>query len=236
MAEKKTKSKSFNISLEEMRKAGVNLGHRVSKLHPKMKDYILGMRSTIHIIDLEKTASLLEKALDFISQVFEDKGTMLLVGTKPPLKRLIKEIADECNLSYVSERWLGGTFTNFKVVSERINHFKEMEEQMKDEVFEKYSKKEKAKKEKEMEKLRKKFEGIKELKGLPEAVFICDIVKDSSALKEAKMKGVKTIAIVDTNANPCLVDYPIPANDDAIPSVRYILEKVKDVILKANSK
>jgi len=231
----KAKEKSFGIDLEEMRMAGVNLGHRTSKLHPKMKDYILGMRSTIHIIDLEKTEELLKSALSFISQLFENGGTMVLVGTKPPLKRLVKEIAGESGIPYVTERWLGGTFTNFEIVSKRIKRFEEIERQKEEGFFEKFSKKERIKKEKEIEKLRKKFEGIKNLDGLPKAVFICDIIKDKSALKEANIKGIKVVAIVDTNTDPSSVDYPITANDDAITSVRYILEKVKEVINQSKS-
>ena len=228
-----TKKNKFGIDLNEMIKAGVHLGHRVSKLHPKMEDYILGIRNTIHIIDLEKTVVQFEKALEFIEELAKKGETLLLVGTKVPLRGLIKEIADDCDLPYVTDRWLGGTFTNFKVISERIKYFKELERKKKEGELEKYTKKERAQFDKELNKLKVKFGGIKNLEKVPEAVFVCDIKKDILAVKEAKAKGVKIIAIADTNVDPTLVDYPIPANDDAISSVRYILEKVKEVIKKS---
>ena len=231
--EEKTEKNEFAIDVEEMMAAGVHLGHRTSKLHPKMEEFILGIRNTVHIIDLKKTASYLQNALKFIADISSQKKTMLLVGTKPVINDLVREMAQECGLPYVTERWLGGTFTNFKVIAERIKYFKEIEDKEKKGELEKYTKKERIKIARDLENLRRKFEGIKSLQGLPEAVFICDIRRDKLALKEAKMKGVKVVAIVDTNVDPTLVDYPIPANDDAISSVRYILEKVKKAIKKA---
>lgn len=232
----KTKKSEFGIDVEEMMEVGVHLGHRISKLHPKMQENIMGVRNTVHIIDLEKTVKQLTEALKFISEVCKQKGNLLLVGTKIPLKNLVKKIAEDCNLSYVAERWLGGTFTNFKVVQERIKYFKELEKKKKQGELEKYTKKERMKIEKELEDLSQKFGGIKDMEKIPEAVFICDINRDKLALKESKMKGVKVVAIVDTNADPSLVDYPIAANDDAISAVKYILEKVAEVIKKARQK
>jgi small subunit ribosomal protein S2 len=222
----------LEIDTKEMMEAGVHLGHRTSKLHPKMGKFILGIRNTVHVIDLKKTAEHLEKALEFLQQLSKTGGTLLLVGTKPPLRNLVEKIAKDCNLPYVTERWLGGTFTNFEVISKRAKYFKELQRKKEAGELEKYTKKERQKFEKELQDLQTKFEGIKDMEKLPEAVFLCDIIKDKLALKEAKMKGIKTIAIVDTNADPTLVDYPIPANDDAISSVKYILEKVKEVIKK----
>ena len=230
------KKSKINIDSDEMMKAGVHLGHRVSRLHPKMKDYIFGVRNTIHIIDLEKTVVEFEKALNFIKELVEKKGTILLVGTKTPLKRIVKETAIECDIPYVNERWLGGTFTNFKVILKRIEYFRELERKQKEGELEKYTKKERVDFDKELKKLELKFGGIKNLNKIPEAVFVCDVRKDILAVKEARVKGVKIIAIVDTNVDPNLVDYPIPANDDAITSVRYILGKVKQVILDSKSK
>lgn len=229
----KKKEGKFNIDIEEMMKKGVHLGHRVSKLHPKMEEFVLGVKNTSHIIDLEKTARQLKEALKFIAELREKEGTMLLVGTKIPLKNLVKEIAEDCQLPYVTERWLGGTFTNFKVIKERVEYFKKLAKDKKESEFEKYTKKEKQRIEKELKDLGQKFGGIKDLEKIPQAVFICDIIKDKLALKEAKAKGVVVIAIVDTNADPSLVDYPIAASDDAISSVRYILEKIAQVIKKA---
>lgn len=231
-AEKTTEKNDFGIDIKEMMRAGVHLGHRVSKLHPKMAENVVGIRNTIHIIDLEKTKTGLEAALKFISEIFEKKETLLFVGTKIPLRNVVREVAQDSGLPYVTERWLGGTFTNFKVIAQRAKYFKELQKEKEAGKLEKYTKKERVKIEKELQNLGTKFEGIKDMEKIPDAVFICDIVKDKLCLKEAKMKGIKVVAIVDTNADPTLVDYPIPAHDDAISSVKYILEKVAEVIKK----
>jgi len=225
----------FGLDVEEMMKAGVHLGHKTSKLQPRMADNILGIRNTTHIIDLEKTAEYLKAALSLIKEVINKQGTILLIGTKIPTRGLVKKTADECDILYVNERWLGGTFTNFEVISRRIKHFKDLEEQRKSGKLEKYTKKERLGIEKELEGLRRKFEGLKNMERIPDLVFICDIIKDESCLREARKRGIKTIGIVDTNADPEKVDYPIPANDDAITSVQYILGKLKEVILKSKS-
>lgn len=227
------KGNKFNIDTNKMMKAGAHLGHRISKLHPKMKDYIFGVRNTIHIIDLEKTVVQFEKALEFIKELAKKGEILLLIGTKIPLRGLVKEIADDCDIPYVTERWLGGTFTNFKVILERIKYFRELERKKKEGELEKYTKKERVEFDKELKNLEIKFGGIKSLEKIPEAIFVCDVKNNILAVKEAREKGVKIIAIVDTNIDPNLIDYPICANDDAIPSVRYILEKVKEVIKKS---
>jgi len=231
--EEKIKNKEdykFGIKIEEMLEKGVALGHQTTKLHPKMKDYVVGIKNTIHIIDLKKTANCLEKALEFISDLVKQEKTLLIVGTKPPLKKIIEEAATKLKFPYITERWLGGTITNFNVILERLKKYRKLEEEKKETEFKHLLKKERIKKEKKLELLKKKFEGIKNLEKLPDAFFICDLVKDKLALKEALQKDIKIIAIVDTNANPNLVDYPIPANDDAISSVKYIFEKIEKVI------
>lgn len=230
------KGNKFNIDTSKMMKAGAHLGHRISKLHPKMKDYIFGVRNTIHIIDLEKTVVQFEKALEFIKELTKKGEILLLIGTKIPLKGLVKETADDCEIPYVNERWLGGTFTNFKVILERIKYFRELERKKKEGELEKYTKKERVEFDKELRNLEVKFGGIKSLEKIPEAIFVCDVKNNILVVKEAQEKGVKIIAIVDTNVDPNLIDYPICANDDAISSVRYILEKVKEVIKKSKSK
>ena len=171
--------------------------------------------------------------MKFIEQLSKEEKTLLLVGTKIQHKELVKKIAEECNLPYVNERWLGGTLTNFPVMKKRIKYFKEMEEKQESGELEKYTKKERMKIGKELDNLEKKFGGIKDLKEPPDAVFVCDMRKDDLAAKEARMKNIPVIGISDTNVDPTSADYPIPANDDAMSSVRYILEKVKEVILKA---
>ena len=223
----------FDLKVEEMAEAGLHFGHKTSKVHPKMLPYIFGTRNTIHLIDLEKTKEKLAEALRFIKNLVSEGKTILFVGTKVQINDLVEKLAKECDLPYVKERWLGGTFTNFPVIRKRVEHFLDLEKRKKEGDFEKYTKKERLKLERELENLEKKFGGIRNLEKLPEAVFVCDMVKDKLAIKEARRKGVKVIAIADTNADPTLADYPIPANDDAISSVKYILEKVKEVILKA---
>jgi len=222
-----------NLNIEEMAKAGVNFGHTVSKLHPKMKHYVAGIKSNVHIIDLEKTAKEFEKALKFIASLIRDNKNIVLVGTKIQMKNLVKETAEECGLPYVVERWLGGTFTNFETLLKRVDYFKDLENKIRTGGLEKYTKKERLNFDKELNALRIKFEGIKNLSKLPEAVLILDLKKDETAAREAKKKGIKIIGVVDTNIDPTLVDYPIPANDDAISSISYILSKIKETILNA---
>ena len=230
------KETDFKIDINEMVEAGVVLGHRKSRLYPKMEPYLAGVKNTIHIIDVEKTAEKLKEALKFIQEIISENKTLLLVGTKIQAKNLLKEVAEECDLPYISERWLGGTLTNFKIISERVNYFKDLEKKKDEGEWEKYTKKERIKMNKNFQNLKVKFEGLKRLEKLPEAIFVLDINKDDLAIKEARIKGIKTIAICDTNTDPTLVDYPIPANDDAVSSVKYILDKLKEAILKTKKK
>ena len=226
----KTKKVDFKLDTEEMAQAGVHFGHRTSRVHPKMQPYLYGVRNTVHIIDLEKTKEKFEEALKFIQELISENKILLLVGTKIQVKDLVKEIAKDCSLPYVNERWLGGTFTNFEIIKKRIEYFKDLEKKKAAGELEKYTKKERAKIDQELRDLEIKFGGIKNLEKLPDAIFVLDMKKDEAAVKEARMKGVKVIGISDTNVDPTLADYPIPANDDAISSVKYILEKVKEVI------
>lgn len=226
----------FKLDVEEMATAGVHLGHKTSKVHPKMMPFIFGVRNNIHIIDLEKAKEKLKEALKFIEQLVLEGKNILFVGSKIQLKDLVKEIATEFGFPFVNERWLGGTFTNFKEIRKRVEYLLDLEKKKSEGYFEKYTKKERTEIEKEIEKLEKKFGGLKSMDKLPDAIFVLDMVKDKLAVKEARAKGVKIIAISDTNADPTLADYPIPANDDAISSLKYILEKVREVIKNAKSK
>jgi len=223
----------IKIDVEEMATPGVGFGHRFSKLHPKMKPYVSGVKNNVHMIDLEKTAKELEKALKFISKIISEGKVMVFVGTKIQIKNLVKLAAEDCGLPYVTERWLGGTFTNFETISKRVEYFKDLENKKATGEFEKYTKKERLKLDKEIASLKIKFEGIKNMSKIPEAVFILDIRKDDTCVREAKRKGIKMIALCDTNVDPTAIDYPIPANDDAISSVNYILEKVKKTIINS---
>lgn len=227
---------SFDLNIQDMEKAGLHLGHRVSKLHPRMKPYVSGIKNTVHTIDLEKTVEKFSEVLALISNLISEGKNLLIIGTKIPSKDLVKQNAEEAGLSYVNTRWLGGTFTNFETILKRVEHFKQLEKEKATGMLEKYTKKERLDIDKEIEGLRVKFYGIKDMQKLPEAVLILDMKKDGTAATEARKKGIKIIAICDTNTDPNLIDYPIPANDDAISSVKYILEKVKSVVLEAKSK
>ncbi|MCX6719508.1 MAG: 30S ribosomal protein S2 [Candidatus Staskawiczbacteria bacterium] len=226
-------SKNSNISVEEMALVGVNLGHKVSKLHPKMKQYISGIKNNVHIFDLEKTSKELEKALAFISRTVAEGKSIVFVGTKIQLKGIVQLGAEECGVPYVTERWLGGTFTNFETIQKRVTYFKDLEKKRQTGELEKYTKKERLDFDKEIAKLKTKFEGIRNMQKLPDAVVIFGIDRDITCAREAKRKGIKIVGIVDTNVNPDIVDYPIPANDDAISAVGYIIERVKETIINS---
>mgnify|MGYP001566000408 CR=1 FL=1 len=232
MEENKTTKKELpNLDIDEMQKAGLNFGHRISRLHPKMKPYIAGIKSTVHMIDLKKTAQDFDRALHFIASLVKDGKKILFVGTKVQMRQLTRETAEVCGMPYVVERWLGGTFTNFETLFKRVQYFKELENKKATGLLEKYTKKERMNFDKEIELLQKKFAGIKQMTQLPDVVIILDLKKDMTCVRESKRKGIPIIGIVDTNIDPTLADYPIPANDDSISSVSYILGKIKETIL-----
>ncbi len=230
------KKYEFGIDTDEMMEVGVHFGHLVSKLNPKMKSYISGARNNCSIIDLEKTAEKLQEALKFIEKLISEGKTLLLVGTKIQLKELIAEIGVGCGILYINERWLGGTFTNFKTISKRVEYFKELEKKKAAGELEKYTKKERMGIDKEIEKLKRSFEGIKTMDKLPDAVFVADMKKDILVANEARKKGIKIVGITDTNTNPALADYPIPGSDDSTSSVKYILNKLLEVVKEAKQK
>jgi len=229
----KDKKDNLSTQSEEMLKSGLHFGHKVSSCHPKMKPYLFGVRNVIHIIDLEKTTQKLKEALDFIQKLISEEKTLMIVGTKIQAKGLVKEMAEDCGLPYVSERWIGGTFTNFGVIKKRVDYFKDLEKKKAEKELEKYTKKERLKIDKELGDFQRKFGGIRNLEKIPEAIFVLDMKKDRVAIEEARKKEVKIIAIADTNVDPDLADYPIPANDDSISSIKYILDKTAEVIKKS---
>ncbi len=233
---KSSQEKELNDLTADMVKAGLHFGSATSKINPKMKPFLYGVRNGVHIIDLEKTAKMLEQALDFIKNLVFERKVILLVGTSVQFKELVKKTALECNLPYINKRWLGGTLTNFGIIRKRIQYFIDLEEKKKSGELEKYTKKERAQFDKELADLEIKFGGIRNLSRLPDAVFVVNTKADDLAIKEANQKEIKTIAIVDTDADPSVIDYPIPANDDAISSVKYVLDKIKEVILKTKPK
>lgn len=229
--EKKTKKTKIKIpSPEEMLKAGVHFGHRTSKWHPQMEPYIFTIRHNVHIIDLEKTVEKLKEALAFLEEIKKKKGVVLFVGTRVNAKKITEEAAKECGMPYVNQRWLGGTLTNFKVISQRLEYLRDLEEKKKSGQLEKYTKKERHEFEIELRKLNERFGGIKEMTKCPDALFVLDIKEDSLAVKEARMKGIPVVALCDTNTDPTLVDYPIPANDDASSSLKLMTGTVVAVL------
>lgn len=221
------------LSIQEMLRAGVHFGHKSSRWNPKMKPYIFGVRNNIHIINLEKILPLLQKALDFLRGVAENGGKILFVGTKPQARQLIEKIAGEIDMPYVSNRWLGGTFTNFGEIKRRIKYLNNQENLEASGEFKKYTKYEQSQIRKEIVRMNEKMGGIKKMDKLPQAVFIIDIKENALAVKEARAVGIPTVALIDTNTDPTLVDYPIPANDDALSSLEYILGIVAKNIMEA---
>jgi len=230
-----TKEK-FNINIEEMMKAGVQLGHSTSRINPKMTPYLSGVRNRVHVIDLEKTKEKLTEALEFIQDIIAENKVLLLVGTKIEAKAIMKSVAEECGLPYVSERWLGGTFTNLSAILKRIDYLKDLETKKVSGELQKYTKKEQAGLEDEMKKMNIKFGGIKEMKKIPDAILIADMKEGDLAVREAKQANVKIIGICDTNVDPTLADFPIPASDDAVSSLKYILEKVQEAVKSTKPK
>lgn len=224
------------VTMQEMLEAGVHFGHQTHKWNPKMKRFIFTEKSGIHIIDLSKTASALNEALTYLYNLANEGKKVLFVSTKSQTKQLLPEIAERCGMYSVHNRWLGGTLTNFKTIKKRTKRLRSLEEQQKVGAFEKYTKREAILLKREIEKLNNLFSGIKTMDNLPDVLFVVDTVRDDIAVKEAKMMGVPVVAIVDTNADPEAVEYPIPANDDAQKSLHLLLNLVADVITEATSR
>lgn len=220
---KSTKTKIEMPSLEEMLKAGVHFGHRPSKWNPKMEPYIFTSRNNVHVIDLEKTYQKLEEAVKFIQQIKDKKEVVMFVGTKIAAKEITQKAAQESKMPYVTERWIGGTLTNFKSMSKRLEYFRDLEKKKKSGSLDKYTKKERHDFDIELEKLNRQFGGIKQITQLPNALFVVDTKQEKLAVKEAKMKDIPVVGICDSNADPTIIDYPIPANDDASSSLKLIV-------------
>ncbi len=216
----------LEISLEEMFKAGVHFGHQKSRRNPKMDEYIFAVKKGINIINLEKTQEKVVEALDFIKKIKKDGKQILFVGTKPQLKELVVSVSEACAMPFVVERWLGGTFTNFKNIRSRTKYLTDSQTKMEKGEFQKYTKFERMKKVEELEKMEQRMGGIKHMTELPAAIFVSSIKEDRIAINEAQKVGIPVIGIADTNTDPYLVDYPIPANDDAISSVRLIFSYI----------
>jgi len=220
--------------MKELLEAGVHFGHQVRRWNPKMKEYIFGERNGIYIIDLQKTQRMFKEAMKFLQNMSGEgtDKTVLFVGTKRQAQDAIKEEALRCNQFYVNQRWLGGLLTNFQTIQKSIKRFKEIESMQADGRIEQYAKKERLHLERERQALEKNLSGIKEMKKLPDAIFVIDTNKEEIAVKEAKRLGIPVVAVVDTNCTPEGVDYIIPGNDDALRAVRLFASRVADAILE----
>ena len=227
---------AVDVDIKALLAAGAHFGHKTSRWHPKMAPYIHSKRNESHIIDLTKTVEGLEKALPYITQVVGSGKQILFVGTKRQAKEIVQTAAEEVAMPYVTERWLGGMLTNVKTTTERIKHLKQLESRMlSGELAARYNKLEVQRFQEEIDDLNLKYGGIKDLNGQPGAAFIIDMVADKNAVAEARRLNIPVIAIVDTNANPDLADYVIPANDDALKTIQLITDYVKAAIVEGKA-
>ena len=221
------------VSMKQLLEAGVHFGHQTRRWNPKMAPYIFTERNGIYIIDLQKTIKMIDDAYDFMREVGTTGKPVLFVGTKKQAQAAIKDEANRCGMYFVNERWLGGMLTNYKTISKRIERLNEIREMEEDGTINKYAKKEILKIRNEAEKLEKFLGGIKDMKGMPGAIFVVDPKKEKIAVKEARILGIPVVGIVDTNCDPDDVDYIIPANDDAIRAVKLITSVMADAIVEA---
>lgn len=226
----------LEIKIEDMFKSGVHFGHHKSRKDPRMNEYIFATKNNINIFDLEKTKEKLEKALAFITKVVSEGREILFVGTKKQAKKIVESAAQKCDMPYVAERWLGGTFTNFYVMSGRTKFLREGLEKMKKGEYAKYTKFEQMKKAEELERMERKMGGIKNMVKLPGAILVISVVEDKLAVKEAKNKNIPIIALADTNVSPADIDYPIPANEDAVSSIKLMMAYAVGAVLKGKEK
>ncbi|MFA5149565.1 MAG: 30S ribosomal protein S2 [Candidatus Omnitrophota bacterium] len=222
--------------IKQLLEAGVHFGHQTKRWNPKMKKFIFGSRSGIYIIDLEKTEECINKARDFLMDITSKGEYVLFVGTKKQAQEVILQEAIRSGMYYVTERWPGGLLTNFSTIKKSINRLKEIERMREDGTFAKLTKKEVAGLEKELVKLNKNFSGIVPMERMPKAVFVIDTAKEDTAVNEARRLGIPIVALIDTNSNPDLVDYPIPGNDDATKSIKAVADIITDTIIEGRKK
>ena len=222
------------ISMKQLLEAGVHFGHQTRRWNPKMAPYIYTERNGIYIIDLQKTVGMVDTAYKAVEDIVADGGTVLFVGTKKQAQDAVKTEAERCGMYYVNERWLGGMLTNFKTIQSRIKRLKEIEAMQEDGTFDVLPKKEVIALKKEMDKLQKNLGGIKDMKKIPDAIFVVDPKKERICVQEAHTLGITLIGIADTNCDPEELDYVIPGNDDAIRAVKLIVSKMADAVVEAN--
>ena len=222
------------VSMSYLLEAGVHFGHQTKRWNPKMKEYIYNSRDDIYIIDLQKTVEKMEEAYQALNKIASEGGKVLFVGTKKQAQEVCKEEAIRSGMYYMTERWLGGTLTNFKTIRRRVNRLAEIEKMEADGTFDKLPKKEVIGLKKEYDKLNKNLCGIREMTKLPQAVIIVDSIKEENAIREAKKLGIPVFGIIDTNCDPDMVDYVIPGNDDAVRAVKVVLGALTNAIVEAN--
>ncbi len=227
MAAKKVTSKKEVVSLEKLLEVGAHFGHQAKRWNPKMAEYLYGVQDGVSVFDLIKTKENLEIALTALKDAKKAGLSILLVGTKKQVQTKIKEIAEAVNVSYINQRFLGGTFTNFDQIKKSIKKLSEMKDKMKNGEYATYTKKEKLLISREIEDLEKKFSGIAKMEKLPDMVFIVDTHRENGAVLESRNMKIKTVGLVDSNADPNLIDYPIPMNDDAVKALDYVLDLIK---------
>jgi len=222
--------------IKELLENGVHFGHQTNKWNPKMKKYIFGEKSGIYIIDLIKTEKELSKAEEFLTNLAAAGKTVLFVGTKKQAKKIIKEEAQRCEMFYIDERWLGGCLTNFATIKKSVEKLNKIQDMKETDDYASLAKKEKAHLDRVENKLIKNLEGIREMKTVPDCIIIVDAESELIAIKEGRKIGIPVIGLLDTNCDPTIVDFPIPGNDDAIRSIRYIVSKLADAIAKGSKK
>lgn len=220
------------ISMKQLLEAGVHFGHQTRRWNPKMAPYIFTERNGIYIIDLQRTVKKIEEAYNFVRDLAREGGKILFVGTKKQAQESVKEEAERCGMYYVNVRWLGGTLTNFPTIRRRIDRLRELERMEEEGTMELLPKKEAMRLRKEKEKLERFLGGIKNMRQLPDALFVVDPRKERIAVAEARRLGIPIVAIVDTNCNPDEIDYVIPGNDDAIRAVKLLTSKIADAVLE----
>ncbi len=224
------------VSMRQMLEAGVHFGHQTRYWNPKMASYLFGARNKIHIIDLEQTLPLFNDAMNYLGQMTANKGTILFVGTKKAARKTVAEEARRCGMPFVNHRWLGGMLTNFKTIKKSINRLKELEAMKTDgSLYQKFSKKEALGMERELEKLERSLGGIKDMRGIPDVIFVLDVGYEKNAIMEAKKLGIPVVGIVDSNNSPESVDYVIPGNDDSIRAVSLYCQSAAAAVLESKA-
>lgn len=224
-----------NITMRQMLEAGVHFGHQTRYWNPKMGEYIFGARNKIHIINLEKSLPLFKDAMNYVGSVAAKGGKVLFVGTKRAARDVVKEQAEACGMPYVNQRWLGGMLTNFQTVKQSIKRLKDLEAQSQDGTFSRLTKKEALMRTRELEKLDRSLGGIKDMGGIPAAIFVIDAGHEKIAILEAKKLGIPVISVVDTNTEPKNVDYVIPGNDDAMRAIKLYVEGAAEAVTNART-